>query len=250
MDGVSYGLLFLAGTSAGFVDAIAGGGGLITVPALLWAGLPAPLALGTNKFQAACGTALAVWNYQRAGLVSWDKVRLAALITFVAAAVGTLAVTHTDASILRQVIPWLLLAVTVYVLVSPGFGREPGLARWPPLVFAWVFGGVIGFYDGFFGPGTGSFWTLAFVTLQGLELRSATARTKVVNLASNLASVTIFLLMSQVRFEVGLVMIAGQLIGANAGSRLVITRGIGFIRLVFLAVVTALTLRLFWPAGG
>jgi len=247
MDILNYGLLFVAGGSAGLVDAIAGGGGLITVPALLWAGLPAPLALGTNKFQAACGTSVAVWNYARAGLVRWRQVQGVALITFGAAIVGALAVTRIDATILRQIIPWLLLAVTVYVLFSPRFGSQSGPARWSPVVFAWLGGGSLGFYDGFFGPGTGSFWTLAFVGLQGVELRNATARTKVVNLASNVASVAVFLLVRQVRFDVGLVMIAGQLLGAYAGSHLVITRGVGFIRAIFLAVVVALTLRLFWP---
>lgn len=247
MDIPVYGLLFLAGASAGFIDAIAGGGGLITLPALLWAGLPAPLALGTNKLQAACGTALAARNYARAGLMRWNDVRLAVWITFGAASAGTLAVTHMDATLLRQVIPWLLLAVTIYVVLSPRLGYQPGPARVSSDVFAFLMGGLLGFYDGFFGPGTGSFWTLAFVVLLGLDLRSATARTKAVNLASNVASLGVFLLARQIRFDVGLVMIGGQLLGAYAGSHLVIMRGVGFIRVIFIAVVMALTLRLLWP---
>ncbi len=239
-------LLFLAGLAAGFVDAVAGGGGLITVPALLWAGLPPQMALGTNKMQSACGTLLAVVRYARAGLVRWEEVRVAVPVTFVSAALGAWAVTLLSKDLLKAVIPWLLLSVAVYTLLSPRLGLKPAAARVSATVFA-VLGGIsLGFYDGFFGPGTGAFWTIGLVALRGVELTRATAYTKVVNLTSNVASLLVFLAAGRVDFSLALVMIGGQLIGARLGSGLVLKHGAPFVRVVFLAVVFTLTAKLLW----
>jgi uncharacterized membrane protein YfcA len=239
-------LLFTAGLGAGFVDAVAGGGGLITVPVLLGVGLPPQLALGTNKLQAACGTSLAVFNYTRAHLIEWRSMRLVVAVTFAASVLGTLAVTCIDPVLVRRLIPWMLLAVGVYTLASPNLGSQKRPARIGLSQFALCMGCSLGFYDGFFGPGAGSFWTMAFVLLLGLDLRHATARTKAVNLASNLGSLAVFTLAGKVRPDIGLVMIVGQLIGARLGSRMVIARGTRFIRVIFITVVFALTLKLMW----
>ena len=239
-------LLFIAGLSAGFVDAVAGGGGLITVPALLWAGLPVQSALGTNKMQSSCGTLLAVIRYARAGLVTWNEVRLAVAITFAFAVLGTWAVTLLSAGVLKMIVPWLLLTVAVYALLSPRLGLERAHARLSATAFAWLSGISLGFYDGFFGPGTGSFWTIALLTLRGMELTRATAFTKVVNLASNLAALMVFLAAGTVNGRIALVMIVGQLIGARLGSGMVIKHGTRFVRTVFLIVVFALTTKLLW----
>jgi uncharacterized membrane protein YfcA len=245
-EGWIYGALFLTGMAAGFIDAIAGGGGLLALPMLLWAGLPPQLALGTNKFQSACGTALAVWRYTRAGLLHWREARLAVIIAALASVAGTLAVTRLERAFLQQLIPWLLLAVGLYALASPDLGRNTRRARLRPISFAIIFGTLLGFYDGFFGPGTGSFWTIAFVLFCGLELRQATAHTKAVNLASNIGSLTVFLIAGKIQFGIGAVMIGGQLIGAYFGAHMVITRGTRFIRVIFLMVVFALILKLLW----
>ena len=239
-------LLFIAGLSAGFVDAVAGGGGLITLPALLWAGLPVQSALGTNKMQSSCGTLLAVIRYARAGLVAWNEVRLAVAITFVSAMLGTWALTLLSAQVLKMIVPWLLLTVAVYALLSPRLGLERATARLSATAFAWLGGISLGFYDGFFGPGTGSFWTIALLTLRGMELTRATAFTKVVNLASNLAALMVFLAAGTVDGRIALVMIIGQLIGARLGSGMVIKHGTPFVRIVFLIVVFALTAKLLW----
>ncbi len=238
--------LFLTGLAAGFVDAIAGGGGLLTVPMLLWAGLSPQMTLGTNKFQSACGTALAVWRYSKAGLIGWRQAGGVVAVSFVASVGGALAVSQLDASWLKRVMPWLLLAVGVYALASPNLGEKQSHRRLGLVAFSIIFGILLGFYDGFFGPGTGSFWTLAFVTLCGLELRQATAHTKAVNLASNVGSLFVFLPMGTVHYGCGVAMIGGQLIGAYLGSHMVITRGARFIRLLFLAVVFAVTIKLLW----
>ena len=239
-------LLLLAGLAAGFIDAIAGGGGLITVPALLWAGLPPQVALGTNKMQACFGTALAVRNYARAGLIHWPEVRAGVLVTLVFAALGAWCVGLVDKDLLRRIVPWLLILIAVYTVFSPRMGEVKGRARLTPLTFALLGGAVLGFYDGVFGPGTGSFWTLACVVLAGMELRRATAFTKVMNLTSNLASLAVFLCFGQVRFEIAAVMIAGQLAGGHLGSGMVIRNGPAIIRPVLLVTVLALAGKLIW----
>jgi uncharacterized membrane protein YfcA len=241
-----FALLLLAGLAAGFIDAIAGGGGLITVPALLWAGLPVDAALGTNKMQSCCGTALAVRNYSRAGLIHWREVRIGVLVTLVFAAIGAWCVERLDPELLRRAVPWLLIGIAVYTVFSPRMGEVQKTARLSPLTFALFGGAVLGFYDGVFGPGTGSFWTLACVVLAGMELRRATAFTKVMNLTSNLASLAVFIAAGSVRFEIAAVMIAGQLIGAHLGSHAVIRNGPAIIRPVLLVTVLALAGKLIW----
>ncbi len=245
---LTYLLLFFAGLVGGFIDSIAGGGGLITVPALLAAGLPPQVALGTNKFQSCFGTMVAAVSYARAGLMKTPGLAYAAGLAFFASVGGALTVTVLDKEILRLAIPWMLAIVTVYTTLNRKFGIDPGHARMSSMLFAILFGIVLGFYDGFFGPGTGSFWTVALVALLGLELRSATGYTKAVNLCSNLGALVIFLFSGSVSFAAGGAMIAGQLLGAKLGSGLAIRKGAGFIRPIFLAVVFAMTVKLLWDA--
>lgn len=250
MSALTYLLLLLAGFAGGLIDAIAGGGGLITVPALLAAGLPPQLALGTNKLQSACGTGFAVWRYARAGLLTTPGLRLAAAMALLGGAVGAVAVSVLNQDLLRMIIPWLLAAVAVYTALNRRFGMEIRPRRLSPVGFAVGFGLLLGGYDGFFGPGTGSFWTLALVALLGLELRAATGYTKAVNLASNLGSLGVFLACGSVHFAAAASMIGGQLLGARLGSGLVIERGSGLIRPVFLTVVLGLVIKLLWDAWG
>jgi uncharacterized membrane protein YfcA len=238
------GLLMAAGFAGGFIDAIAGGGGLITVPSLLAAGLPPQVALGTNKLQSACGTALAVRRYAGAGLLTAPGIGTAAAAALLAGAAGAFVVGQTSPEILRLIIPWLLAAVALYTALNRRFGLKPGKARVPPLGFALCAGLVLGFYDGFFGPGTGSFWMVALVGLRGLDLRYATGFTKAVNLASNLGALAWFLAAGSVHLTAAGFMIAGQLAGARLGSGWVIRDGLNIIRPVFLVVVLALTLKL------
>ena len=243
-----YLLLTLAGAAAGFIDAIAGGGGLITVPALLWAGLPPQVALGTNKLQSSCGTLLAVARYTRAGLIAWRPLRLALAIIFIAAGAGAWAVARTDPAVLRRIVPALLLAIAIYTMLNRSLGERPRAARIGMAAFALIFGTLLGFYDGFFGPGVGSFWMLACVLALGQDLRAATGTTKAANLASNLAALIMFAFAKCLRLDVGIAMIAGQLFGARLGSGMVIAHGARIIRPLFIAVALALALRLAWQA--
>jgi len=243
-----YLLLALAGAGAGFIDAIAGGGGLISVPALLWAGLPPQIALGTNKLQSTCGTAVAVLHYTRAGLIRWHPLRVAIGVTFAAAATGAWVAAAIDPAILRRIVPVLLITVAVYTALNRKLGELPGVARLGMTAFALIFGTAIGFYDGFFGPGTGSFWMLACVLTLGQDLRAATGTTKALNLISNIAALIAFAFARCLRFDIGVAMIAGQLVGARVGSRMVIAHGSRIIRPIFISVALALALRLAWQA--
>lgn len=241
-----YAALFAAALIAGFVDSIAGGGGLISIPALLAVGLPPHLALGTNKVQACFGSAMATWRYAGKGLMEIRKMGLIIACTALGAAAGTVTIQHISQEVLRHIMVVLLLGLFLYTCLARNFGDEHRPHRIPHQVFAILFGLLIGFYDGFFGPGTGTFWTFAFVILLGFDLRKATGHTKVVNLTSNVVSLLFFLAAGQVILVVGLIMGAGQAIGAFAGSHMVLTRGVRFVRVFFLVVVALTLARLIY----
>ncbi len=242
----TYPLLFAVGLTAGWVDSIAGGGGLIALPVLLNLGLPVPLALGTSKFQSTCGTLAAAWHYVRSGLVDFRGCRNGIAATFVGAALGTLTVQRFDPHLLGRIIPWLLAAILVYTLFRPAIGEQDHPPRLGADLFYSAFGLGLGFYDGFFGPGVGSFWALALILLLGQNFARATAHTKVMNLTSNLVSLALFASAGSVHLGAGLVMGTGQVVGARLGSRLVVRRGAKFIRPIFLGVVTLTLIRLIW----
>jgi uncharacterized protein len=239
-------LLFCTGFAAGLVDSIAGGGGLITVPVLMGIGLPPQVALGTNKLQGTFGSGSAMLHFVRAGTVRLRDCRSGILWTALGASIGVLAVQLLDATVLKQLIPWLLAAIAIYTLLTPRLGAEDSHARMKPGSFYLLFGLAIGFYDGFFGPGTGSFWTMALMMLLGCSMVRATATTKVMNFTSNFVALVFFLSLGQVRFVEGLVMGVGQFLGARVGSRMVIKRGSAFIRPLFITVVLALVGRLIY----
>ena len=241
-------LLFLTGLVAGFVDSIAGGGGLITLPVLLSFGLDPRHALGTNKLQATFGSGSAAWHYTQAGTVSLKDCTRGFLLSLVGAALGTLAVRQLDPSFLKRAIPVLLIVVAAYTLLKPRLGAEDLHPRLRRGTFDLIFGLLIGFYDGFFGPGTGTFWTMAFMLGLGFNMTRATGYAKVMNFASNLCSLALFLPGGNVCYAAGLTMGLGQVLGAKVGSRMVIARGTKFIRPVFLGVVLALTLKLLYDA--
>lgn len=238
-------LLFCAGFAAGLIDSIAGGG-LITVPVLMGIGLPPQVALGTNKLQASFGSGSAMLHFVRAGTVRLRDCWYGILWTAVGAALGVWAVQLLDATILKQLIPWLLAAIAIYTLFSPRLGAEDSHSRMKPGPFYLLFGLAIGFYDGFFGPGTGSFWTMALMLLLGCSMLRATATTKVMNFTSNFVALVFFLAVGQALLMEGLVMGAGQFLGARVGSRLVINHGTAFIRPVFITMVLVLVGRLIY----
>ena len=251
MDSVSLSTLFflwLAGLFAGFVDSIAGGGGMISLPALLATGMPPHLALGTNKLQGSFGSLTAAINYSRKGLVSFRDVFMGIAFTALGALFGTVTVQVLSGDFLSHVILILLVGVFVYTLCSPDLGRIDRRSLMKAPLFYGLAGMVLGFYDGFFGPGTGSFWTIALVLVLGLNLKKATAHTKIFNFTSNIVALMGFWLGGNVVFSAGLLMGGGQMLGAFLGSRLVIQRGTGFVRVFFLVVVAVTIIKLAYSA--
>jgi uncharacterized membrane protein YfcA len=239
-------LLFLAGLTAGLLDAIAGGGGLITVPVLLGIGLPPQIALGTNKLQASFGSGSAMLTFVRSGTVKLNECRTGIAYTALGAAIGTLTVQLMDSGLLSLIIPWLLMAIVVYTLLTPRLGHYDVHPRMRSTPFFLIFGLILGFYDGFLGPGTGSFWVMALMLGLGLNMTKATGYTKVMNFTSNFTSLIFFMGTGAVLWREGIIMGAGQFIGARIGSRLVVSKGTRFIRPVFLTMVLLITARLIW----
>ena len=238
--------LFLTGLAAGFVDSIAGGGGLITIPVLLNVGMSPQLALGTNKLQATFGSGSAAWHYGRAGLIDFKSCQVGVAFTLIGAALGTLLVSRLSPDLLKQAIPWLLVAIALYFIFQPKLGEEDCRPRLNENLFHVLFGLGIGFYDGFFGPGTGTFWAMAYMLGLGFNLTRATAHTKVMNFTSNAASLAVFLSGGNCHYGAGLCMGLGQVLGARLGSRVVIRKGTKLIRPLFAVVVLSITTRLLW----
>jgi uncharacterized protein len=235
---------------AGFVDAIAGGGGLLTIPALMAAGLSPAQALGTNKLQAAFGSLSASLNFARNGYVAFNEIGLAVLLTFLGAGLGAILVQSINPEFLRSVIPYLLIAAAAYFIFSPSIGDIDGHQRISHPAFALLIGTSIGFYDGVFGPGTGSFFVIAHVSLLGYTTTKATAHTKVLNFTSNIASLFLFILGGKVVWAVGLAMAGGQFIGGRLGAELVIGRGAKVVKPIIVSVCLAMTAKILFDASG
>ena len=229
----------------GFIDAIAGGGGLIMMPALLSAGVPPVNALATNKLQSMFGTGTACFSYARKGLVDWRANLRTIILVFAGASIGVIAVQSIDTRALSLIIPLLLMAVAVYVLVSPRMSDEDAHQRIGAGAYAPV-GGAIGAYDGFFGPGAGTFYTASLVGLRGLGLTRATALTKLFNVTSNIASVLFFAIGGKMFWVLGLCMAAGAMLGGWIGSHTAMRFGARLIRPLLVVLSLGLTARLLW----
>lgn len=237
-------LLITAAGLAGFVDAIAGGGGLIALPALLWAGIPPLQALATNKLQGSFGTATATFTFARKGHLNWRRLWPAIIMTLSGAVVGTLLVQVIPSDLLDRVIPVLLALFALYFLFSRQVGDADAKQRVSISVFAAIAGFSLGFYDGFFGPGTGSFFTAAFVILLGYNLTQAVAGTKLLNFTSNIVSLIVFAVGGHVLWSLGLAMGMAQIAGAWLGSHLAIRHGSRIIRPMLVVVSLAVSIKL------
>lgn len=233
---------------AGFIDSVVGGGGLIQIPALmiLLPGMPIPTLWGTNKLAAVCGTSFATYRYARHVAIDFRIIAPAAVVAFVFSIVGSRAVTLLRPEFLRPVVLVLLIAVAAYVFFVKDLGliHQPKHARRRAIGIGVVVGAALGFYDGFFGPGTGSFLIFAFVGIFGFDFLTASASAKLINLATNLASALYFTLTGHVLYAVALPMAACNIVGALVGTRLAILKGSRFVRVIFLLVVGALIARL------
>ena len=233
-------IVSLASLMAGLVDAIVGGGGLILVPAL-FATFPqaAPATLfGTNKSASIWGTAFASYQYSRKVQLNTTSLWPAAIAGLAGSLVGAWTITHIDPSFLRKVLPVLLSTLLLYTLARKDLGRVHA-PRWAPHHEAWLaamIGLVIGFYDGFFGPGTGSFLVFAFVRLLGYDFLNASAAAKLINMATNFSALVLFTFKGHVWWHLALANVVGSLVG----TRLALKHGAGFVRVAFMVVVLAL----------
>lgn len=242
-------LLFIVAFVAGFIDALAGGGGLITIPALMMTGIPPAMALGTNKLQACGGSFAASVYFLRQSAVKLKEVWLLILMTFLGAVGGTILIQTVDSGLIKQALPFLVLAIGLYFLFTPKLGEQDRQKRISYPLFALTAGASIGFYDGFFGPGTGSMFSLAFVTLLGFNLAKATAHAKVLNFTSNLASLIFFFLGGKIIWSLGLVMMAGQILGAYWGAKMVLSKGKTLIRPLVVIMSLTMTLKMAYEQG-
>ncbi len=239
-------LLVLTGLGAGMVDAIAGGGGMITLPVLMATGMSPVEALATNKLQGSFGSFAASLYFVRRKMVKLAEMKLLIVCTFVGAVAGTVLVQMLDTSLLATVMPILLVIVALYFMFSRSISDEDSERRISEGVFAFTFAAAIGFYDGFFGPGTGTFFALAFVAMAGYNLKKATANTKVLNFTSNIAALIFFAIGGNIIWLAGFIMAAGQLAGGQLGARLVMSKGTRLVRPLVVVVTLAVSAKLFW----
>jgi uncharacterized membrane protein YfcA len=240
-------LMAMAAAAAGFVDAIAGGGGLILVPALfsLYPAAPPATLFGTNKGAAIWGTAWATLQYTRRVRMNWGTLGPAAVTALAGGFAGAWAVTQVPGQALRRALPFVLLAVFAYTVARKDLGQihAPQLAPATERAAAGAIGAALGFYDGFFGPGTGSFFVFLFVRLLGYDFLHASAGARLLNTATNAAALALFAWGGHVWWQLALPMAVANVIGSLFGARLALKRGARFVRAVFIVVVGALILR-------
>lgn len=239
-------VLFLAvgAFAAGFIDSIAGGGGLVTVPALLLAGLSPVEALGTNKLQGLFGSGSATIAYASKGLVDVRRQLPSAGFSCLGSIAGALLATVLPGEWLRLVMPFMLIAIALYFAIKPNMGDVDRTQRLSPFLFGLLVVPLIGFYDGLFGPGAGSFFMLAFVTLAGYGILKATAHTKMLNFASNIGGVVTFAFVGAIYWKVGLLMGVCQFLGARLGAGLAMKIGARLIKPLLVITCIALAVRL------
>jgi uncharacterized membrane protein YfcA len=238
----TYVILFIAAFLASLIDSIAGGGGLLTTPAMLLVGISPLNTLATNKFQSCFGTFTSTYNYYKNGLLTEPRRFLYFFLSFGGSMVGTFLVSRISNEVLESIIPILLISAAVFFILNRGPSTSNKSSS---LIFIFnVIVILIGFYDGFFGPGTGSFFVLAFVIIKGISIMEATAITKFLNFASNFAAFIIFALKGYVIWELGLIMAVAQIGGANLGSRFAISNGEKVVRPVLVIVSVLLSIRI------
>lgn len=241
-------LLALAGLGAGWVDAVVGGGGLVQLPALVlgFPGASPVQILATNKLASVCGTTVSsVTYYRRVGPDLRTAVPVM-MVAFTGAVGGAFAASNIPKAAFDPIILVVLVAVGTYILLMPRIGRVTDLrfAGHRHLVAACLAGTAIGFYDGFLGPGTGSFFVFAFVGLIGYNFLEASAKARMANWATNIAALCVFIPQGAVMWKIGLVMGGANLLGGYLGARTAVSRGVGFVRLVFIVVVGAFIIKI------
>lgn len=236
----------IAGFFGAMVDAIVGGGGLITIPALLAAGLPTHLALGTNKFASSMGTISSAYHYYKSGEVNFKLLKYLLPLSLVGSAIGVLTVLAIDPSFLKVFIIFMVLIIGLYTLLKKDLGlhnRFTGLNK-KKIVLAMGLALALGFYDGFFGPGTGSFIIFGLIGIFGYDFKKASANSKFMNFTSNFTALVLFLINGEIMFKIGIPMAIAMIVGAKVGAHLAVKNGARFIKPVFVTVSFALVIKM------
>ncbi len=250
MDLMTILLLCAAGFCASAVDSIAGGGGIINLPAILAAGIPPHIALGTNKFESSFGAVTSAYTFLRSGKVHMQLMKYQIPCTLLGALLGVHTVLRINQKHLELLILVMILATAVYTIVKKDFGsvdKFPGLNR-KNLTWGCLFAFGIGFYDGFFGPGTGSFLIFLFIAVFGFDFTMAAGNSKMLNFVSNIASLLIFALNGKIYYLVGIPVAAAMVVGARIGSKFAIKKGSKVIRPIFITIALAITVKLLYQA--
>ncbi|ETT02611.1 TSUP family transporter [Providencia sp. PROV188] len=245
-----YALLFFVALLAGFIDSIAGGGGLLTIPALLSVGITPVETLATNKLQAIGGSFSATLYFARRKAINLREQIFPVVMTIIGAMLGAILIQSIDTAFLKQLLPVMVICVGLYFLLTPSLGVQDRPQRVSMPIFGVAAGMSIGFYDGAFGPGTGSFLALAYVLLLGYNLAKATAHAKLLNFASNFGSLIFFIIGGHVLWVLGFVMLAGQMVGARLGARLVLTKGQKLIRPMIVVISLLMSIKLLNDSHG
>lgn len=244
-------ILILAAVAlmAGFFDAIAGGGGLITLPVLFVAGIEPLAAIATNKFQAASATVSATCAFARKGMIDWRKGSAMALMSFIGGALGALSVSLVPKTLLQACVPILLILVAAYFAFSPKLNEQSRKAKISTSLFCITVAPIIGFYDGIFGPGVGSFFMLACVILLGQHLLQAVCNSKLLNAACNLGALSVFSLSGAIIWPLALAMALCAIVGAQLGARCALYFGPKLIKPLLIAVCCLMAIKLLLGDG-
>ncbi|MDD1795087.1 TSUP family transporter [Enterovibrio sp. ZSDZ42] len=236
--------LFVTAIVAGCIDALAGGGGLITIPAMLMCGIPPVSAIATNKVGGVGGTLSASLHFIKTGDIQLSEIKWMMLTTFLGAFFGGMVLTMVDSDFLSLIVPFLLIGFSLYFLFSPNLGDVDQEKKISPYAYTLVVATAIGFYDGFFGPGTGSFFAISLVFLLGFNLVKATAQTKILNFCSNLAALLYFIYEGSIIWDVGLLMFIGLVIGGKVGAKLVLSKGKQLIKFAMIVVTIGISTKM------
>lgn len=232
---------------AGFIDSIAGGGGLIQVPGLLllFPAMPVVTLLGTNKLAACSGTVISSFHYVRALKIDYKALIPTLIVTFVFAVLGAKVVSVIHNEVLKPLVFLLIILIGIYTLIKKNFGLHSNkrFTDWRLQICCLLFGAIMGFYDGFFGPGTGSLLMFLLVSILGFDFLEGSAFAKLINLAANFAALLFFIVNQHVIYKIGLPMAVCNILGNSIGARLAIKRGSGFVRWIFLIIIALMIVQ-------
>ncbi|MBA8560089.1 TSUP family transporter [Citrobacter freundii] len=244
MDFSYFVVMFMVALVAGFINVVSGGGGFLSIGALLISGLPPANALATNKIQALGSSLTSGIYFLRRGYINVQEHKYVFLSAFIGSALGTTLIQFIEPELLKKLLPILIIAVAIYFIFAPNLSEPKRKQQVSLFLFSLIGGGCIGFYDGFLGAGAGSFYTLSYILLWGYSIDKAQIHSNFINLASNIASILFFIFGGKMIWSLGLVMFAGQSLGARLGATVVLTRGKKVIRPMIVIVSICISIKM------